>query len=66
MAELRSVTLVVINSQLLQAGLSATHKFSVEGGSIGGDFDADWQLQDDKNSVHSLHCNIFLQILSFV
>lgn len=59
MAESRGVTLVVINSQLLQAGLSATHKFSVEGGSIGGSVEADWQLQDDKNSVHSLHCNIF-------
>jgi type VI secretion system protein ImpI len=58
MSEQRSITLVVTNSQLLEAGLSATHVFTTRGGSIGASPSDDWSLRDREGSVRLSHCRV--------
>lgn len=54
----KCVTLVVVNTHQLGAGLSAKHTFYPEGGFIGARPEADWILQDNKEGVHSSHAHI--------
>jgi len=58
MSEQQCITLVVTNTQVLEAGLSATKTFYAEGGSIGASPGDDWNLRDRKGKVRLSHCKI--------
>lgn len=53
-----SLTLLVINVQCLESGLSAQHTFSEMGGSIGSLTSMDWCLTDINRVISSEHCKI--------
>lgn len=52
------VTLVVVNTQQLEPGLSATYTFDISGGSIGASPEDDWTLRDNDDEVHQSHAFI--------
>ncbi|WP_407334007.1 type VI secretion system-associated FHA domain protein TagH [Enterovibrio sp. 27052020O] len=54
----KQATLVVTNTQYLEAGLSATHTFSQAGGSMGASPADDWHLRDREGRVFSHHAEI--------
>lgn len=54
----KSITLNIVNSQMLEAGLLPFVNFTQQGGVLGRDVNADWRLKDRKDEVHSQHCRI--------
>lgn len=58
MSEQQCITLVVTNTQVLEAGLSATKTFYAKGGSIGASPGDDWNLRDRKGKVRLSHCKV--------
>ncbi|WP_283131937.1 type VI secretion system-associated FHA domain protein TagH [Enterovibrio norvegicus] len=54
----QQVLLVVTNTQFLEAGLSAKHTFTHEGGSIGASEADDWYLRDREGRVFTHHAEI--------
>lgn len=58
MSEQQCITLVVTNTKVLEAGLSATKTFYTDGGTIGASPGDDWNLRDRKGKVRLSHCKI--------
>nr|WP_157490651.1 type VI secretion system-associated FHA domain protein TagH [Enterovibrio coralii] len=54
----QQVTLTVTNTQQLEAGLSASHVFTAEGGTIGSTSQDDWTLLDRDGRVFPRHAEI--------
>lgn len=54
----QQATLTVTNTQFLEAGLSATHVFTRNGGTIGSGGADDWNLSDREGRVFSHHAEI--------
>ncbi|EOD79620.1 putative protein ImpI/VasC [Grimontia indica] len=57
-SQLQQATLTVTNTQHLEAGLSATHVFTHEGGSIGSSGADEWNLIDREGRVFPHHAEI--------
>ncbi|MCM2973204.1 type VI secretion system-associated FHA domain protein TagH [Larsenimonas suaedae] len=52
------LTLVVINSQLLEGGSTSSHVFGPEGGTLGSSPSDDWLLQDRERTIRPSHAQI--------
>ncbi|HAS6172271.1 TPA: type VI secretion system-associated FHA domain protein TagH [Vibrio vulnificus] len=57
---LPSLTLLVINAQHLESGLSAQYTWTPAGGIIGSSTKAQWRLVDTLGSVKPEHCEILM------
>jgi type VI secretion system protein ImpI len=54
------IVLVVTNTQELKAGLSPSHTFTIEGGTIGASEADSWTLRDHAGHIHPGHASISL------
>ncbi|BDM64448.1 hypothetical protein NFHSH190041_19000 [Shewanella sp. NFH-SH190041] len=59
-AETQYLTLVVTNTQLLEPGLSATHRFDESGGTIGAAVGDTWELRDNAGKINQSHARIVM------
>lgn len=51
------LTLAISNPAILMHGCTPYHRFTRQGGSLGGQ-QCDWHLQDRAQRIHPLHCEI--------
>lgn len=56
--QVHQMTLMVINAQLLEAGLCATCTFDDQGGSIGSGIKDNWVLRDTEGTIGLAHAKI--------
>ncbi|GGJ00766.1 hypothetical protein GCM10007978_43000 [Shewanella hanedai] len=54
----KSISLNIVNSQMLESGLMPFVRFTQQGGILGCDINADWRLKDREGEVYSQHCKI--------
>jgi type VI secretion system protein ImpI len=54
----KSISLNIVNSQMLESGLMPFINFTQQGGILGRDINADWRLKDRKDEVYPQHCRI--------
>ncbi|KXF83059.1 hypothetical protein ATN88_04840 [Enterovibrio coralii] len=52
------LVLVVTNTRSLSPGLSASHAFDCDGGTIGSSASADWVLSDNSNAIAPYHAEL--------
>lgn len=54
----RVINLIIVNVRALEAGVAVKSSFDTSGGVIGSGAGVHWQLIDEKESIHGLHCEI--------